>query len=119
MSPECAAEFNTNQVRVIDHARNQFNTNLIGRARNGFNTNQFRVIGHVRNWTVLDMLEVAYITTLQPELCKQTQSVKTLHLFVATVNSSDCSIVQNIGVVVSSIEYCLSDQTSLTRKNQY
>ena len=52
LSPECAAEFNTDQ---------------------------FRVIGHVRNWTVLDMLEVVYITTLQPELCKHMQFVKMLH----------------------------------------
>ena len=54
LSPECAAEFNTNR---------------------------FCVIGRARNRAVLDMLEAVYITTLQPELCKQMQFVKTLHLF--------------------------------------
>ena len=46
-----------------------------------FDPAKFKVLCKARNKVILDILEPLFIVKLQPELCKQLEFVKKLHLF--------------------------------------
>ena len=48
---------------------------------NLFDCNMFSIVCQARNTSVLHVLEALYIRKLQPDLCKQMDFVKSLHLF--------------------------------------
>ena len=52
-----------------------------------FDKSLFRIVHRARTSTILHILEALYIKHLKPDLCKQVEFVKSLHLF-PTVNSS-------------------------------